>query len=336
MKIAYLTDNLLGTKGNGVTSQALTWANYLNKAGVQVDLVSPWSGINPKDYDLYHLFGSGGVWFYDTAKALRNLGIPSVWSPICDDIVNPRLQRLKSFVAIPKLQCFSFPYIRTKAYEVFDRISVRSQYEADYLRVAYGADPAKMDLVPLAMSYDFDLPALPKEDFCFHMSMMYQERKNVIRLVEAAKKYNFQLVLAGTTGTAREFAPLKRAIGDAPNIKVVGFVSEEEKWNLYQRAKVFALPSISEGVGIVALDAAHFGCGIVVTEIGGPKEYYGKFGYQVNPYDIDSIGKGVLAAFGNPQQPQVKQFVDANFSPSVITQKLIDSYRKTIDTCSRP
>lgn len=331
MKIAYLTDNLLGTKGNGVTSQAVTWANYLNKEGVQVDLVSPWSGINANDYDLFHLFGSGGVWFYGAAKALRNLGIPSVWSPICDDIINPRLQRLKSFVAMPKLQCFNYPYIRSKAYGVFDRISVRSQYEADYLKVAYGADPDKMDLVPLAMSYDFDLPSMPKENFCFHMSLMYQERKNVIRLVEAAKKYHFQLVLAGTKGTDEEFAPLRKAIGDAPNIKVLGYVSEEEKLDLYQRAKVFALPSISEGVGIVALDAAHFGCGIVVTEIGGPKEYYGKYGYKVNPYDIDSIGKAVMAAFDNPQQPNVKQYVDDNFSASLITQKLIDSYRKTLD-----
>ena len=227
MKIAYLTDNLLGTKGNGVTSQALTWAKALRNNGIQVDLISSWSGIDAKDYDLFHLFGSGGVWYYDTAKALRNLEIPAVWSPICDDIINPKLQRLKSFVAFPKIQCFSYPYIRSKAYGIFDRIFVRSKYEADYLKIAYGADPGKMDLIPLAMSYDFELPVVPKENFCFHMSFLYQSRKNVIRLVEAAKKYNFQLVLAGTTGTEEEFAPLKNAIGDAPNIKMLGYVSEE-------------------------------------------------------------------------------------------------------------
>lgn len=330
MKIAYLTDNLLGTKGNGVTSQALTWAKALRNNGIQVDLISSWSGIDAKDYDLFHLFGSGGVWYYDTAKALRNLEIPAVWSPICDDIINPKLQRLKSFVAFPKIKCFSYPYIRSKAYGIFDRIFVRSKYEADYLKIAYGADPGKMDLIPLAMSYDFELPVVPKENFCFHMSFLYQSRKNVIRLVEAAKKYNFQLVLAGTTGTEEEFAPLKNAIGDAPNIKMLGYVSEEEKLALYQKAKVFALPSISEGVGIVALDAAHFGCGIVVTQIGGPKEYYGRYGYQVDPYDIDSIGHSVLSAIENPQQPQVKKYVDEHYSQKKVTDMLIDSYKKVI------
>lgn len=327
MKIAYLTDNLLGSKGNGVTSQAVTWAKALREVGIEVDLVSPWSNINPTDYDVYHLFGSGGVWFYDTVRGLKNIGVPAVWSPICDDIINPRLQRLKSLVAVPKCQMFSFPYIRSKAYPLFDKVLVRSDYEADYLQKGYGAPANNMVKIPLAMSYDFELPKVNKDDFVFHMSFIYQSRKNVLRLIEAAKKYDFKLVLAGSKGTEEEFAPLAKAIGNAKNINVLGFISEEKKLELYQRAKVFALPSISEGVGIVALDAAHFGCGIVITEIGGPKEYYGKYGYQVNPYDIDSIGRAVMKCMEDPRQPQVKQFVDEHYSQLEITRQLIEVYK---------
>lgn len=46
-----------------------------------------------------------------------------------------------------------------------------------------------------------------------------------------------------------------------------------------------------EGVGIVAVDAAIYGCEIVITNIGGPKEYYDNMAYTVNPYNIDDIGK---------------------------------------------
>lgn len=168
MKIAYVTDNFLGFKGNGITSQARTWANLLRERGVQIDMLTGWGDISLTDYDAYHLFGSGGVWFYGIARRLAKLGIPSVWSPICDDIEHPCLQRLKTFVAVPPLQLFSFPYIRAKAYGVFDRIMVRSQYEADYLHKAYGADKGKMDIVPLSISYESGCDETPREDFCFH------------------------------------------------------------------------------------------------------------------------------------------------------------------------
>ena len=48
-------------------------------------------------------------------------------------------------------------------------------------------------------------------------------------------------------------------IGDSTNIEILGFVSDDELISLYNRAKVFALPSINEGVGLVALEAAVHG-----------------------------------------------------------------------------
>src|SRR5690606_27226277 len=104
----------------------------------------------------------------------------------------------------------------------------------------------------------------------------------------------FRLVLAGSTGSEEEFRPIKEEIGDATNIEVLGFISEETKLDLYSKAKVFALPSLWEGVGIVALDAAVFGCKIVITKNGGPKEYYNGMAEVVDPLDIDSIGTSIL------------------------------------------
>ena len=66
-------------------------------------------------------------------------------------------------------------------------------------------------------------------------------------------------------------ALLKQEIGDYSDIKILGFISEEKKMELYSKAKVFALPSICEGVGIVAVDAAYCGCDIVITNDGCPK-----------------------------------------------------------------
>lgn len=333
MKIAYIVDNWLGMPGNGIVSQALTWISLLNSKNIEIVLVSPWDKTNWEDIDIAHIFGSSGTWFYSVAKILKSKGIKVIWSPICDNNDNPRLQRLKTIIGCPQIGMFSLPYIRKKAYSVMDAIFVRSHYESEYIVNSYNINSDKIVLMPLAMTYEdtYDMNNDNKEPFCFHLSQISQSRKNVVRLVEAAKKYGFKLVLAGNKGISADYNVIERAIDNAPNIKVLGFISEDEKIRLYKEAKVFALPSINEGVGIAALDAAHFGCEVVITSIGGPKEYYGNNAFVVNPYDVDAIGRAVMTALKGKYQPGLKLHVDNLYSKQVIAEKLKKAYMDIVD-----
>jgi glycosyltransferase involved in cell wall biosynthesis len=101
---------------------------------------------------------------------------------------------------------------------------------------------------------------------------------------------------------------------------------------LYNKAKVFALPSINEGVGLVALEAAMHGCDIVITNLGGPKEYYPRGMVQtVNPYDIDDIGEAVIKALDDTtSQPQLREHIKNTYNVSSCTDKLIDYYSKIL------
>jgi len=220
----------------------------------------------------------------------------------------------------------------TQAFKNFNRYSVRSEHEAESIQKLFDVPQERIDLVPLGYSENLpikEIDSFSKEDFVLHISLLSQPRKNVIRLVQAANKYGFRLVLAGNKGSDEDFAPIKKEIGNNKNIQVLGFISEEEKINLYKRAKVFALPSIQEGVGIVALDAAAFGADIVITNIGGPQEYYHGMAEVVNPYDVDAIGKAcVRLSEGNTHQPKLRNFVFQEYSPEAICDKLVSSYQK--------
>jgi len=161
---------------------------------------------------------------------------------------------------------------------------------------------------------------------------MTQPRKNVPRLIEAAKKYKFKLILAGNTGNAESERKLQSIIGGSPNIEIKGFISDIELTSLYNRAKVFALPSLNEGVGLVALEAAIHGCNIVITNLGGPKEYYEKEYVQlVNPYDIDEIGLAIMTALeDNTSQPKLREQLICRYNVSSCTDLLIQSYERII------
>jgi len=137
-------------------------------------------------------------------------------------------------------------------------------------------------------------------------------------------------VLAGDTGNEESIAKLKSQIGKPENIEIKGFVPDAELESLYSRAKVFALPSISEGVGLVALEAAVHECNIVITNLGGPKEYYPDgLAYKVNPYDVDDIGRSIVAALeNNEQQPALKEHIMKEYNLSRCVDLLVESYEK--------
>ena len=163
-----------------------------------------------------------------------------------------------------------------------------------------------------------------KENVCLHVSRLVDKGKNVGRLIEAAKKYNFELRLAGTIHNDKERQWLNNLIGDSKNIKYIGWLSEEELKHEYKKAKVLALPSIVEGVGMVALEAAAYGCEICLTELGGPKEYYDGRAVLVNPYDVDSIGLGVLEAMNDKKaQPELGKYIMNEYSVTSCMERLV-------------
>lgn len=334
MKIAYIInpDTYITGDSNGIRSQALTWKRGLEKRGHNIVLISQWGNYDWGSFDLIHLFGSSDIWFLICAKSLLKKNTNIVWSPICDEIANVIFQRFKTYIGFHYIKLFSFPYIRKLSYNYFKKVYVRSEYEKKYLHKVYGVPYEKMVLVRLPLSYnEIDKCIYEKKEQCLHISSIYQSRKNVVRLIKASIKYNFKLILAGCKGTDAEFKPLQDAIGNSKNILVKGFISEEEKIQLYKESKVFALPSINEGVGIVALDAAHFGCKIAITKIGGPKEYFNDMVETVNPYSVDDIGSGIIKLLNSKNDLLLKEYVDKEFSEDVIISLLINSYMNIIN-----
>ncbi|WP_163710525.1 glycosyltransferase [Mangrovibacterium lignilyticum] len=301
------------------------------KSGYTVDLIECWGNYDWSSYDLVHIFGRG-LWLIDFIPNLASKNPNIVISPIIDSIESVFLYKLTSFLGNEKLRMYSLTYGLRKIFPQISGVFVRSDYEARYIRNSLGLPSNKIYKVPLSLSKEINISHHEKENFCLHVSSIYHDRKNVIRLIQAAKKYKFKLVLAGSKGTSKQYAPIRDEIGNATNITVLGFVTDDELDTLYKKAKVFALPSISEGVGIVALDAAAYGCEIVITNIGGPKEYYTEMAEIVDPFSIDKIGNAISKLLnGKSHQPNLQKHINKFYQPNTIGEKLIQSYLEIIN-----
>ncbi|WP_270711478.1 glycosyltransferase [Phocaeicola coprophilus] len=341
MKVAFIIypEVIVSNQSNGIRSQAFTWGDALKKNNIEVEYINNWNNYNWKDFDIIHFF-CGGEWIYNLAKRLKKINNNIILSPIIDpeckyNYIKSNIKYQLSSITRNKINFNDNVYTTHKTLSIFKKICTRSNFEKEFIHQVYHIAETKLEIVPLSYSPFIEKETIDlskKEKFCLHISSIFHKRKNVLSLIEAAKRYKFQLILAGNKGTDLQFEPLKKAISNSSNIQVLGYISEQEKINLYKKAKVFALPSIQEGVGIVALDAACLGCEIAITNINGPKEYYNNMCVETNPYDIDSIGQGIVNLLDDKIkfQPALKNFVIKEYSMQNTVDKLLKIYNSIL------
>jgi len=327
MKIAFLFNRMRISPGDGIVSQALTWKKILENRGHQVDLANSWEFIDYADYDIVQMFGKP-INLLDDINGVSMKNKEIVIAPIFDK--DPRFSfsayKLLSHFGSEKLRTFNNFYALRKAHNIVKGCLVRSQYERDVMMNVFGYRAEQIKIVMLSNGIDSENYSKERENFCLHISRLGIPGKNVKRLIEASEKFGFKLILGGMLKES-EKAEFESWMKGKHYVTYLGYLSNQEKLDLYMKAKVFALPSFVEGVGLAALEAATLGCDIVITNIGGPKEYYNGLAKMVNPNSVEEIGQAINYFLeGNTFQPALSKYVGENFSDAQVAENLEKAY----------
>lgn len=326
MRIAYIMTAPVLSKSNGVLSQAMTWKKGLEKKGHEVVLINPFDVCDWESFDAIHFFVFTDF-MADYIDIMYKVNANIVVSPILDTTYSVATIKKLSHWGSDKLRLTNKYYRLRHIRNNIARVLARSQFEANYFKEAFGFSDHQIRIVPLSFGDVVDYQDLPREPYCFHLSLLADERKNVRRLVLASKEYDFKLKLAGKLRNEDEKRKIDGFLKLSDNAEYLGFLSRHDMITHYNKAKVFALPSVNEGVGLVALEAAANGCDIAITNLGGPHEYYAQYAKQVNPYSVDSIGKAVRYFIdGHTFQPQLRNHVIENFSLEATIKLLENAY----------
>lgn len=123
-----------------------------------------------------------------------------------------------------------------------------------------------------------------------------EERKNVVRFIEAfgmlKEKYALphKLVLAGKPGYGYESVQSKVAVSMyKEDIIELGYISEEEKWQLLEHAEAFLFATLYEGFGIPVLEAQSVGTPVITSNNSSLPEVAGDGALLVDPENIEAI-----------------------------------------------
>ena len=123
--------------------------------------------------------------------------------------------------------------------------------------------------------------------------------------------------------------------GISMNVKLVGFVSDEELPSYYNLADVFVLPSKSgEGLPLVAMEAMACGLPVVATDVGGIKEVILKdYGKLVPPNKPELLAEAILdfaALDFSSRKAELRAKVEKQFSWDSNVEKLAEIYEELI------
>jgi glycosyltransferase involved in cell wall biosynthesis len=187
------------------------------------------------------------------------------------------------------------------AAERSDLIIAVSRFTARQVEQLLGVDPARIRVIHHGVRPGGVRPAprstVPQAREPIILSVgAIQRRKNTVRLVEAFEQLDpgWKLVLAGSSGFDSEVA-LER-IERSPrkqDIQVLGYVPDSELEELYQRAAIFAFPSLDEGFGMPVLDAMARGVPVLTSNASALPEVAGDAALLVDPHDVTAIAGGL-------------------------------------------
>lgn len=173
----------------------------------------------------------------------------------------------------------------------------------------YGLDPEKVAVVPNGVHPDRFHPMRTEggdgERYLLFVGTL-EPRKNLIALLDACDRLRQRgvdvplVVVAG--GVGWRATDLARSLDERQargEVRVLGYVPEDELPDLYRRAAALVFPSHYEGFGLPVLEAMASGCPVIATDRGGIPEVAGDAAILVSP-EPSQIADAIVRVLSDP------------------------------------
>ncbi len=135
---------------------------------------------------------------------------------------------------------------------------------------------------------------LISKSYLIHVGTVHP-RKNLRRLIRAwaalgAAKGACKLVLAGGPGWGKvDLQGEVERLGAGDSVRLIGYISDEEKSVLIRMARAYVFPSLHEGFGFPVLEAQSVGVPVLCSNTSSLPEIAGKAALTFDPLDVGAL-----------------------------------------------
>lgn len=309
-----------GNPFNGIREQAIAQADALANLGHDVIRMNPWSKLQLTELDILQFF-VGGPAMLGLQKNLTGRDCRAVFAPIIDSTMDNARYRVASLLGNLHPRFLTVPGEFSRQARFSSATIVRSAFERERVIKGLGASPERVHVVlngcnpagtvdPEPARRHFEL----RDDFALHVSRYTNASKNVEALIDAIGPTGRTLLIAGTEQPGATLDRIRTAAARYRNVRMIGRVDDTMRDSLYAACRVFCLPSVREGTGLVALEAAAHGAAVVITHNGGPPDYFQGFAEYVHGSGAAEIRQAVNRAWDKGRDPALQAHVTDNLS----------------------
>jgi glycosyltransferase involved in cell wall biosynthesis len=220
-----------------------------------------------------------------------------------DNILRQRKER--SILAADKVICIS-ESVRSDVIEMYDL----PQEHVVAIPLAYGDSFRQMSKEEIKSNFRVDWPFILYVGARSH----YKNFKTLLSAFAAwPRRDEIRLLVVGGPWSKEEQKEIVAA-GLESNIVCQSGVTDEELCALYNQARAFVYPSLSEGFGIPLLEAMACGCQIVASRIPTTIEIAKDVPYFFDPLDKDELISSLEAACFSEKIKSRRDDILANYS----------------------
>ncbi len=155
--------------------------------------------------------------------------------------------------------------------------------------------------------------------------------KNQLQLLKALRGWNHPIVLIGQEPDKLYARACHREARGRKNITFIPHLPQAELKHAYAAARVHALPSQKETVGLVSMEAAVAGCRIVVSPVGGQREYFHEWAEYCDPNNIESIRVAVERAWEKPSSEELADYISGYHNWNTAAKQTLAAYQQTLN-----
>lgn len=141
----------------------------------------------------------------------------------------------------------------------------------------------------------------PSKEFLLYVGNAYPY-KNLELLIQAfahLDEPNLQLVLVGKIDFFYKQLQQLVKTRAITNVFFAGFLPDAKRNWLYQHTKLFVLPSLSEGFGLIGLEAMQYGAPVLAAEASCLPEIYSQGAQFFNPHDPEDLANQIKRLLRN-------------------------------------
>lgn len=351
-KVLFVTHQLAFNKYGGAETQIIKTLKYINtsETNYQAKLFDMWHD-NIENYDIIHIFKPTAfpLESLHLLKYAQNTNVKVAVSPIFyypntekiskDQIIFQSVLKLRKTFLKRKPFSYLDPY---RFSEILinnsDIILPNTHEEYNSLNDFFNLSNDNYSVIPNGVEIEFKYgnPDLFEElynvrDFIVFIGRI-ERRKNVLRLIRAFVKSGLKthLVIIGKKIDEDYFELCRRN----SNNKVIFLPpiphDSELLKSAYKAARVLALPSDYETPGLAALEGGISGTNIVITKVGGTKEYFGEYAWYVDPSNEDSIQNALIEAYNKPKDNKLSKYLEMRFTWDKVAKTTTKAYDKIL------